>query len=154
MYEEYREECCICDSSDTEIKVDNSETSVDGVSFVYQLVYIHCKECGFEFGNRALTSINVLNRKAAQEYALRGHHTSIQLDLGIPPVNRVSVEMAEGMYIQKRAYQQKVAIKSLNSITSISYVKDTELGATKSKESQSERFINVISSGFSRRSYI
>lgn len=153
MYDQYKEDCCICDSNNTTIQIDSSQTSTDGINFSFPFVYIHCNECGFEFGNRALTSINVSNRNIAQDIALRDIHSLASLRIDVLPANYPNVELPTGMYTQKKAIHSQREAKSLSRITRTLIIQEDAFSTAENKESFSEMVVKVIGNGFFKRSY-
>lgn len=153
MYNQYREDCCICDSNNTVINIDCSQTSIEGVNFTFPFVYIHCNECGFEFGNRALTAINVSNRDAAKNRALSDIHALASLKIDILPVNYPNVELPVGMYTQKKVIHQQRDAKSFNKITRDIIIQEDALKTTENQGSFSEMVVKVVSNGFFKRGY-
>ncbi|OYQ81788.1 hypothetical protein B9T19_03760 [Ignatzschineria sp. F8392] len=117
MYSQYKEDCCICDSADTHIKIENSPTSVDGINFSYKLVYIHCNECGYEFGNRALTLLNVSNKNEAQKEAIEQGHIFNFIEIDVLPETRPDVKFPEAMYRQIKNHGGQTLMMSLKSAT-------------------------------------
>lgn len=117
MYSQYKEDCCICDSTNTQIKIENSTTSVNGVNFSYELVYIHCNECGYEFGNRALTLLNVSNKNEAQKKALHQRRVLRSFEIDVLPETIPDVKFPKAMYSQIKNNGGQILMKSLKSAT-------------------------------------
>lgn len=71
MYDKYLEKCCLCDSNRTEICHKEKLAKRNGLEFSFTQVYIHCHDCGYDFVNKELSSINFENRENSRKEAER-----------------------------------------------------------------------------------
>lgn len=117
MYNRYKEDCCICDSENTQVKIEVSQSFVDEISFSYQLVYIHCNECGYEFGNRDLTLLNVSNKNEAQRRAMQPGNVLSSFKVDILSEIMFDVKLPDGMYRQMKVNSDQTLMKSLKTVT-------------------------------------